>query len=292
MEAEDAVDLIRRQRRADWVGIRNLSPSASAGHSVTSPARLSVEMLRPRREMRRWWCCCRDRSGHSSSASRSGCASAAIASSRSISTSATLGSRAGSSAFLFRDTSEQWQIWFRTFPRRPQTQMRRAVRRSAHLSSSRHRGVQGVTTSMSGASRKATSGPTTSPSRGGGNSAASALATSWDDGKARELKLPTPIDGQRFPRHGQGRRALLRRQYALLRRHIDNYTHHRVRPLLTEGFFWLRNAYRKWRRRIEERPCGRSNCLSATTTSSSSQRFRSTTISASRRMAADGRTSG
>jgi capsular polysaccharide export protein len=154
-----------------------------------------------------------------------------------------------SSAFLFRDTSEQWQIWFRNFltGHRPKCVVLFGDQRIYHrhaIAACKDHNVD-VWCIEEGYIR-----PNYVTFERGGNSAASALATSWDDGKTRKLKLPTPIEGNGF-------RAMAKAAVpyyvvnALLRWHIDNYTHHRNRPLLTEGFFWLRNAYRKWRRRIE-----------------------------------------
>jgi capsule polysaccharide modification protein KpsS len=238
--------------------------------------------------MRRWSCSCRDRSGHSSSASRSACASVAIASSRSISISATHGSRADPAPSCFAIRQEQWQIWFRTFlaGHRPKCVVLFGDQRTYHhhaIAACKEFDVD-VWCIEEGYIR-----PDYVTFERGGNSAASALATSWDDGKARDLKPPTPIMGNGF-------RAMAKATVpyyvvnTLLRRYVDNYTHHRVRPLLTEGFFWLRNAYRKWRRRIEERLCVARTAGASQQQVLCRQRFRFTTISASRPMAVDGRT--
>jgi capsular polysaccharide export protein len=155
----------------------------------------------------------------------------------------------GSGAFLFRDTEEQWQIWFRTFlaGHRPKCVVLFGDQRTYHhhaIAACKEFDVD-VWCIEEGYIR-----PDYVTFERGGNSAASALATSWDDGKARDLKPPTPIMGNGF-------RAMAKATVpyyvvnTLLRRYVDNYTHHRVRPLLTEGFFWLRNAYRKWRRRTK-----------------------------------------
>lgn len=154
----------------------------------------------------------------------------------------------GSGAFLFRDTAERWKIWFAAFLRgnRPKCVVLFGDQRLYHrhaVSACRELDID-VWCIEEGYIR-----PHYVTFERGGNSASSALARAWDDGRDHRVQEPSPIDGSGF-------RAMATATVpyyvanSLLRRYVDNYTHHRSRPIITEAFFWARNAWRKWRRKL------------------------------------------
>lgn len=152
--------------------------------------------------------------------------------------------------FMFRDSPERWRHWFHAFVAGQQPKYvilfgdQRIYHRIA-VEVCRDLGVD-VWCFEEGYLR-----PDYITFERGGNSAASELARpdALAPPDAGAPDDPTPVRGNAF--FVMARAAVL---YYVVKSlgafYLDNYVHHRSRPIASEAFFWARNFYRKWRRKL------------------------------------------